>query len=76
MTRPCHWYCTGCCSGNLSSNQFTLSFSLSTDAFKGSATDPATGKALPFSSVVFQKQNAAYGCLLGTNQSSRVSLTP
>ena len=39
-------------------------------------TDPATGKALPFSGAVFQKQNAAYGFLLGTNQSSRVSLTP
>jgi hypothetical protein len=61
---------------NLSSNQLTLSFSLFTGTFKGSATDPATGKALPFSGAVFQKQNAAYGFLLGTNQSSRVSLTP
>jgi hypothetical protein len=61
---------------NLSSNRLTLSFSLFTGAFKGSATDPATGKALPFSGAVFQKQNAGYGFLLGTNQAGRVSLTP
>ncbi len=61
---------------NLSSNKFTLSFSLATGIFKGSATDPATSKALPFSGAVFQKHNAGYGFLLGTNQSSRVSLTP
>ena len=61
---------------NLSSNPLTWSFSLATGTFKGSAIDPATGKALPFSGAVFQKENAAYGFLLGTNQSSRVSLAP
>ena len=61
---------------NLSSNKFTLSFSSSTGTFRGKATDPSTGKWLSFSGAVFQKLNAGYGFLLGTNQSSRVILTP
>ena len=36
----------------------------------------AVSISTPISGAVFQKHNAAYGFLLGTNQSSRVSLTP
>jgi hypothetical protein len=61
---------------NLSSNRFTLSFSLSTGLISGSATDPSSGKALSFKGVVLEKQNAGFGFLLGTNLSSRVVLAP
>src|SRR5207249_9645023 len=55
---------------NLSSNRLTMSFSLSTDMFTGSAINPATDRWLPYSGAVLQKLNAGYGFLLGTNQSS------
>jgi hypothetical protein len=61
---------------NLSSNTLRLAFSPSAGTFSGSVTEPATGHAFPFSGVVLQKLNAGYGFLLGTNQSSRVSLAP
>jgi uncharacterized protein (DUF2147 family) len=61
---------------NLSSNRLTMSFSLSSGTFTGSATDPSTGKTLSFSGAVLQKLNAGYGFLLGTNQSSRVVIGP
>jgi hypothetical protein len=61
---------------NESTNTLTVSFSPLTGTFIGRVTDPATSKSLPFGGVVFQKQNAGYGFLLGTNQSSRVNLLP
>jgi hypothetical protein len=61
---------------NLSRNQLSLSFSLGTGTFKGVATDPVLNTSLPFSGAVFQKQNAGYGLILGTNQSSQVNLVP
>jgi hypothetical protein len=61
---------------NQSSNALTLTVSTSIGTFKGRITDPSTGKSLPFGGAVFQKQNAGYGSVLGTNQSSRVRVTP
>ena len=61
---------------NQGPNTLTLSFSATSGTFKGQVTDPATGKSFPFGGAVLQKQNAAYGFLSGTNQSSGVSLTP
>jgi hypothetical protein len=61
---------------NESTNALTVSFSPLTGTFTGRVTDPATRKSLPFGGVVFQKQNAGYGFLLGTNQSSQVNLLP
>ncbi len=57
-------------------NQLSFSFSRPTGSFSGTVTHPATAKRLSFSGVVLQKLNAGYGMLLGTGQSSRVSLTP
>ena len=61
---------------NLSSNRLSLAFSLSTGTFKGSAADPLLKTSSPFSGAVFQKHNAGYGLLLGTNQSSQLMLAP
>jgi hypothetical protein len=61
---------------NEGTNALTVSFSLLTGTFTGHVTDPATRKSVPFGGVVFQKQNAGYGFLLGTNQSSQVNLLP
>jgi hypothetical protein len=61
---------------NLSSNRLTMSFSLSTGTFRGSAMDRSTGRSMPYSGAVLQKLNAGYGFLPGTNQSSRVVLAP
>jgi hypothetical protein len=61
---------------NLSSNRLSLTFSLAAGTFLGSVNDPTTGRALAFSGVVFQKDNAGYGFLLGTNQSSHVLIVP
>ncbi|MBI3853350.1 MAG: tandem-95 repeat protein [Verrucomicrobia bacterium] len=61
---------------NRSSNPLTMSFSLTTGTFKGTAVDPASGASLKFSGVVLQKVNAGCGFLLGTSQSSRVVLAP
>jgi hypothetical protein len=60
---------------NLSSNRLTLSFSLSTGTFRGSVVDPVSRRPLTFSGAVFQKLDIGCGFLLGTNQSSRVTLT-
>jgi len=59
---------------NLSANKLSLGFSLSTGLFTGRVTDPATGDSLPFGGAVFQKLDAAYGFLLGTDQSSDVQI--
>jgi hypothetical protein len=61
---------------NVSSNALSLSFSLGNGTFKGVVTDPLLNAKLPFSGAVFQKQNAGFGLLLGTNQSSQVNLAP
>jgi hypothetical protein len=59
---------------NLSSNKLSLTLATSSGLLSGTVTDPASGKALKFSGAVIQKQNGAFGFLLGTNRSSEVVL--
>jgi hypothetical protein len=59
---------------NLGSNKLSLSIATASGLFKGSVTDPSTGKSFSFSGALLQKQNAGAGFLLGTNRSSRVVL--
>jgi hypothetical protein len=61
---------------NLSGNALTLAVTTSTGLFKGSAVNPATGKASAFTGVVLQKQNFGGGFFLGTNQTGRVYFGP
>lgn len=61
---------------NLSGGQFKMNVALGSGIFTGSTKDPASGKALSFHGVVLQKMNFGSGFLLGTNQSSRVVLSP
>jgi hypothetical protein len=62
---------------NLSgSNRFSMSFSLSTGTFRGHAADPVSGKTYAFAGAVLQKMIEGHGFLLGTNQSSRVVISP
>ena len=58
------------------SDQFSLSFSLSTGTFRGKTMDPATGSWLPFRGAVLPKLNTGYGFLLGPAHSSQVLLQP
>jgi hypothetical protein len=61
---------------NQNSNALTLTVTPMSGTFKGRVTDPASGNSFSFGGAVFQKQNTGYGSLLGTNQSSRVVLSP
>jgi hypothetical protein len=61
---------------NLSENPLTMSISLPTGTFKGSATDPSSGKKYSFSGSILQNQNIGTGFMLVTDQASRVLLTP
>jgi hypothetical protein len=61
---------------NMSSNKLGLTFGLTTGLYRGSVTDPYTGKGSAFTGVVFQKADFGYGYLLGTNRSSRVDIAP
>ena len=59
-----------------SANQTSLTFTLSSGAFRGRAPNPDNPKAHPisFSGVVLQKQNCGRGWFLGTNQCGGVYL--
>ncbi len=54
----------------------TLSLTVKSGLFKGSMVNPATGKAIPFNGVVFQKRNCGWGFFLGLNQSGAAYLGP
>jgi hypothetical protein len=56
----------------------TLTFTLPSGAFNGSATvlDGVRKRTLPFKGAVLQRQNYGAGFFLGTNQSGRVLLRP
>jgi hypothetical protein len=60
---------------NLSSNRLSLGFALGNGAFRGAVLAPTVNRAFSFVGVAFQKQNAAYGMLFGTNQTSRVVIS-
>jgi hypothetical protein len=59
---------------NLGTNKLSLTISTANGLFKGSVTDPSSGKSSAFSGALLQKQNAGFGFLLGTNRSARVVL--
>jgi hypothetical protein len=61
---------------NNSSNALTMTFTLTSGAFKGKVTNPANNQSLSFNGVVLPKMNAGYGYALGTNQSSAVTFGP
>ena len=61
---------------NLSTNKLTLTITTPSGLFKGSATDPVSGKAISINGVVLQKLNVGYGFFLGTNQTGRVYFGP
>ena len=61
---------------NLSSNKFTMTFTVTSGLFKGSVTDTNTGKAIPFTGALLQKLDSGYGYFLGTNQSGQVRFAP
>jgi hypothetical protein len=53
-----------------------LAFTLKSGLFSGKVTDPSTGKSLSYGGVVLEKMHSGYGYLLGTNQSSRITIEP
>ena len=61
---------------NLSSNQLTLTISASSGLFKGSVTDPSSGRVIPLNGAILQKINAGRGFFPGTNQTGRVFFGP
>ena len=61
---------------NQSGNALAVTFYPLVGTFKGSVHDPVTRSNFAFRGAVLQKQNAGFGLLLGTNQTSQVNLTP
>jgi len=59
---------------NTSSNPLALKFTARTGLWKGTVTDPATARSIPFQGAVLQGQDSGRGFFLGTNQSGRVRL--
>jgi hypothetical protein len=57
-------------------NKMTMNISPTTGKFAGKVSEGSSGKSLPFSGVILQKQNAGYGLLVGQQQTSRVILAP
>ena len=61
----------------VSANGLTVTISLASGSFKGTALNPANNVKVPITGVLLQKQNAAYGLFLGTNgESGSVYLGP
>jgi hypothetical protein len=61
--------------GNASSVVTSLKVSASTGTFKGSLMDKTTGKPASFQGALLLKMDTGYGFILGTGQSSPVTLT-
>lgn len=61
---------------NQSGNRLTLNISPATGKFTGTVVPPEGGKPMPFSGVAFQRLNAGFGFMLGTDQSSSVQISP
>jgi len=53
-----------------------LSLTPASGLFKGTVTDPASGHAVSFQGVLFEKNNVGLGFFLGPNQSGSVSFVP
>lgn len=61
---------------NLGPQILTMTLTPNQGFFSGTLTDPATMKKYNFNGAVVQKLLSGYGFLLGTNQTSQVTLTP
>jgi uncharacterized repeat protein (TIGR02543 family) len=61
---------------SLNSNKLTMAFTLSSGAFRGSASGLAAAKAVSFGGVVLQKRNVGAGYFLLGNQSGQFHLGP
>jgi hypothetical protein len=61
---------------NNGGNNLSISLVPGTGLFKGSFTDPNTGKSESFNGAVLQKQNQGGGFFLGTSLSGDISLQP
>ena len=59
---------------NLSPNPLNFKITKNTGLFTGDVQDPTSGQTYPFGGVVLQKQNAAYGAMMGSTLASRVVL--
>lgn len=59
---------------NLSSNKLSMTITLSSGLFSGSAVRPDTGRPVPFKGVLLQKANYGTGLHSGTNRTGRVSI--
>ena len=57
-------------------NKLKLTITPKTGFFSGSFTNPATGKTLPFTGALLQKQNVGAGLFSGTNQTGFVTVEP
>ena len=55
---------------------FALSFTPKSGMFKGKFLHPGNGKSFAYGGVVLPKMSSGFGYLLGTNQSSQVTLEP
>ena len=53
-----------------------LTFKTSSGLFKGSVTNPETGKPITVNGIILQNQNFGAGYFLGTNESGSVFLSP
>lgn len=62
----------------ITSTNSTLKMTITTASglFKGTITNPDTGKPISLNGVVLQKQNSGSGFFLGTTQAGRVTLHP
>jgi hypothetical protein len=61
---------------NQGSDNLKLSFSPNNGLFRGTLRTPDSVRSIPFSGVVFQKQNTADGYFLGQTQSGTVVVQP
>jgi hypothetical protein len=61
---------------NESTNRLSLSFAPVTGLFHGTVMPPGLTRSYSFGGAVLQKQNAGYGFLLGTNQTSSAVIGP
>jgi hypothetical protein len=59
-----------------SSSPVKLSLTAASGLFKGTVTDPTTGRPVSFQGVIFERYNVGLGYFLGGSQSGAVSFAP
>jgi len=60
---------------NHTQNALHMGLSLGNGLFRGTVTDPTSATFHAFSGAAFQKLNVGYGLMLGTDQSSKVTIS-